>query len=290
MSLPKFQYLAPKSVEEACSLLVQHTEKAKVVAGGTDLLVNMKNRELTPQYLIGLKNIPNLDYVKYDAAEGLRIGALASHKTIARSPLVRDKFDLLADAASKVGTPQIRNMGTIGGNLCNAAPSADTASPLIVLGATVKLVSPKGERTVPLEQFFTGPLETCLELDELLTEIRVPEPAPRTSGVYLKLCARGTVDIATVGVALVLTLADDSSCTDVRIALTTAAPTPMRAKRAEQVLIGKSLEDNVIEETAQTASEEARPRTSMRGTAEYRREMVKVLTRRALKQAWEQAR
>ncbi len=290
MGLPKFEYLAPESIAEACSLLSQYKDKAKVIAGGTDLLVNMNNRELTPQYLIGLKNIPDLDRVEYDPAQGLRIGALASHQAVAGSPVIRDKFNLLADAAGKVGTPQIRNLGTIGGNLCNAAPSADTASPLLVLGASVKLVSVRGERTIPLTQFFTGALETCLEPDELLTEIQVPKPAPHTRGVYIKHCARGSeVDITTLGVSVLVTMAEDNTFADARIALATAAPTPMRAERAETVLIGKTIEDSVIEQAAQTASEEARPRTSMRSTAEYRREMVKVLTRRAIKQALEQA-
>jgi carbon-monoxide dehydrogenase medium subunit len=257
MGLPKFQYLAPQTVEAACSLLSQHRDKAKIIAGGTDLLINMKNREEIPQYLIALKNIPDLDYIEYDAVEGLRIGSLASHKVVSLSPLIQDEFNLLADAAGKVGTPQIRNMGTIGGNLCNAAPSADTASPLLALDATVKLVSPRGERTVPLEQFFTGPLETILELDELLTEIQVPRPPPHTNGVYLKLCARGAVDITTVGVAVVITVGEGNTFADARIALTTAAPTPTRAKRAEIALIGRSIEDGVIKEAAQTASEEA---------------------------------
>jgi carbon-monoxide dehydrogenase medium subunit len=290
VSLPKFEYLAPRTVEEACSLLSQYREKAKVIAGGTDLLVGMKEREQTPQYMVGLKGVANLDYIDYGDIDGLRIGVLASNQSIADSAVIQQKFGILATAAAEIGTPQIRNMGTIGGNLCHAAPSADTASPLIALGARVKLTGGKGERTVPLEEFFTGPGETALQPDELLTEIQVPKPPPHTSGAYLKLFPRGAVDVATVGVAVWLTLGEDNTCRDARIVLGAVAPTPIRAKIAEALIKGSKMEDKVIEEVAQMASEEARPISDIRGSAEYRREMVKVLTRRALKQSLEQAR
>lgn len=284
MSLPRFEYLAPQTVAEACSLLSKYGRTAKVIAGGTDLLVKMKERELAPQYVVGLKGITDLDYIDYDDVDGLRIGALTSNDSIAGSMVIRERFGLLSEAAAKIGTPQIRNMGTIGGNLCNAAPSADTAPPLIALGARVKLVSPRGERVVPLEEFFTGPGETVLQTDELLTEIQVPRQIPGTRGVYLKLFPRGAVDIAAVGVAVLLILGKDGTCSDARMVLGAVAPTPVRATRAEAVIKGKPDKNEVIEKAAETASEEAHPISDVRCSAGYRREMVKVLTRRALVQ------
>jgi carbon-monoxide dehydrogenase medium subunit len=290
MSLPGFEYLAPKTVKEVCKLLSQYKGRVKIIAGGTDLLVKMKDRELTPQYLVGIEKIENLDYIRYNAVTGLSIGALTSHQSIANSPIVREKFPILAMAAAEIGTPQIRNMGTVGGNLCNAAPSADTASPLIALGAMVKLVSSKRERTIALEKFFTGPGETVLKDDELLTEIQVPNLPPRTGGTYLKLFSRGAVDIATVGVAVMLTLGKNESCDRARIVLAAVAPTPLRAKRAEEVIEGKKIENAIVEKTAEIAVEEAQPISDVRSSAEYRREMVRVFTKQAIIQSLEQAK
>ncbi len=286
MSLPKFEYLAPKTVKEACKLLSKYRGRAKVIAGGTDLLVKMKNREQTLQYLVGIKNISDLDYIHYNPVVGLRIGAFTSHQSLANSPIIRDKFAILAMAAAEIGSPQIRNMGTVGGNLCNALPSADTASPLIALKAKVKLVNHKRERTIVLEKFFTGPGETVLRDDELLTEIQVPSLPPCTGGTYLKLYSRGAVDIATVGVACILTLGENENCEDARIVLAAVAPTPLRAKLAEEVIKGKKIENGIVEEAAQTAFDEAKPRSS----PEYKREMVRVLTKQAIMQSLEKAK
>ncbi|MFH1335444.1 MAG: xanthine dehydrogenase family protein subunit M [Candidatus Zixiibacteriota bacterium] len=286
MSLPKFEYVAPKTVKEACKLLSKHRGRAKVLAGGTDLLVKMKNREQTFQYLVGIKNIADLNYIHYNHAVGLRVGALTCHQSIANSSIIRDQFAILAMAATEIGSPQIRNMGTIGGNLCNALPSADTASPLIALRATVKLVDAKKERTIDLEKFFTGPGQTVLNDDELLTEIQVPSLPPRTGGIYLKLYSRGAVDIATAGVACILTLGKNETCEDARIVLAAVAPTPLRAKLAEEVIKGKKIEDRMIEEAGQAAFDEAKPRSS----PEYKREMVRVLTKQAIMQSLEQAK
>lgn len=290
MPLPRFEYLAPKTLPEACALLSQHREQAKVIAGGTDLLVKMKGREFTPQYIVGLKSISDLDYISYDKDEGLRIGALATIGSIASSAVIREKFSFLADAADKMATVQVRNMGTIGGNLCNAAPSADLAPPLISLGAKAKLVSPQGERTIALEGYFTGPGETVLQTGEILAEIQVPNQPPHTGGAYLK-GSRTAVDLALVGVAALITLESrDGICRDARIVLGAVAPTPIRARRAEGAIEGKKVEDSSIEEAAQSASEEARPISDVRSSAYYRTEMVKVLTKRAIRQALEQAK
>lgn len=289
MRLPKFEYLDPKTIEEACSLLSQHGDKARLIAGGTDLLIIMKHKEVTPEYLVGLKGIPNLDSIDADA-EGVRIGALATLRSIGDSAVVRERFPFLADIAGKMATHQIRNMGTIGGNICNAAPSADTAPSLICLGAKAKLVGPKKERIVAVEEFFTGPGETVLKAGEILTEIQVPNQPAHTGGAYLRL-TRLSVDLAVVGVAALVTLEGKGGlCKEARIALGAVAPTPIRAKKAEGVITGKKIENGLIEEAAQIASEEARPITDVRGSAPYRTDIVRVLTKRAIGQALEQAK
>ena len=286
MRLPKFEYLRPKTIQEACSLLSQYGDKARVMAGGTDLLVKMKDRAVTPQYLIGLSGIPNLDYIEADA-EGLRIGTLATIKSIIDSSAIQERFRLLADTARKMATVQVRNMGTIAGNLCNAAPSADSAPPLICLGAKAKLVGPKGERVIALEEFFTGPGETVLKAGEILTEIQIPNQPAHTGGAYQKN-SRVAVDLAVVGVAALVTLEEkDGLCREARITLGAVAPTPIRAKKAEGVIKGKKIEDGLVEEAGRVASEEARPITDVRGSAYHRTEMVRVLTKRAIRQALE---
>jgi carbon-monoxide dehydrogenase medium subunit len=283
--LPRFDHLEPKTVEEACSLLSKYDGKAKVIAGGTDLLPSMRNRKVTPGYIINIKRIPNLDYIDYDDAEGLRIGALVTVHDIQSSSIIREKFPILANAASKIGTPQVRNMGTIGGNLCNAAPSADTAPPLIGLEAKVKINSPNGERVVALEEFFTGPGESVLQAGEILTEIQIPNPLPHTRGVYLKLPARSMVDLAVVGVAVVVTLDDkEKSIVDAKIVLGAVAPTPIRARQAEAVIKGKAISRELIEKATEAAADEAKPISDVRGSASYRKEMVKILTKRGIKQ------
>lgn len=289
--LPEFEYLTPQNVKDVCSLLLQHAGKAKVMAGGTDLLVLMKNRSVTPQYVVALGNVPYIDGISFSEAKGLRLGTLATHQSIADSPVIKNRFGCLAEACSKVGTPQIRNMGTIGGNLCNGAPSADSAPPLIAFGALIKLINSGGERIIPLEDFFIGPGETAFATGEILTEIQVPCPPSHTGGVYLKLPARTAVDIAAVGVAALITLGlKNEICSDIRIVLGAVAPTPIRAKMAEEIIKGKRIDDVLIKQAAQLASEEALPISDVRSSAEYRLEMVKVLTRTAINQAIEKAK
>ncbi len=285
-----FQYFAPMSLGRAMLLLSTYKDSAKIIAGGTDLLVSMKEGRMSPQYVVNIKQLPDMDHIQY-SKDGLKIGALATHQSIADSLIIKRKFGSLAAACSKIGTPQIRSIGTIGGNLCNAAPSADSAPLLIVFSAKVKLVSPSGERLMTLEEFLTGPGETILQTGEILTEIQVPNLPPRTGEIYLKLSARTTVDLAAVGVAALITLdLENATCIDAKIALGAVAPTPIRAKRAEDMVSGKKIEDNLIQEVAQLASEEARPISDVRGSADYRREMVKVLTRHAMSQALSQAK
>jgi carbon-monoxide dehydrogenase medium subunit len=226
-----FEYLEPKDSAEACALLSRYKEEAKIIAGGTDLLTTMRRRVIRPRYIIDLKAIPGLDYIRRDG-EILKIGALTTIHDIEISQIICAQFPVLAEAARKMATLAIRNMGTIGGNLCNAAPSADMAPPLIGLGARAKIEGPQGERSVALEDFFAGPGMTVLQDGEMLAEILVPDQPAHTYGVYKKFTPRTAIDIALVGVAVVITL--DSKhirVVDARIVLGAVAPTPVRAQQ-----------------------------------------------------------
>ena len=281
------KYFKPKTIEEAVSLLLRHKDEARVIAGGTDLLVQLKKGEVWPRYIINIKDILNQDIITYDEKKGLRIGALATIRSLEASPVIRQKFSILAQAASELGTLQVRNYATIGGNLCNAAPSAETAPALIVLGASAKIVGSDGERTVPLENFFTGPGQTVLHADEILSEIQVPNLPPRSGSVYIARTVRKALDLAIVGVAVVTTL-DGDILRDVKIALGSVAPIPIRARRAETVVRGQRLDATLLAEAGLAASEEASPIDDVRSSAEYRRKMIGVLVGRAIRQAVEQ--
>ena len=285
LKLPKFDRLEAKTIEEACSLLAKYKDKARIIAGGTDLLVAMKRREVNPQYLIDIKAIPNLDRISYSQKDGLVIGALTTLAEIESSSIIRERFPILSSAAHQTGSPHIRNMGTIGGNLCNAAPSADMAPSLIGLEAKAKIKGLGGERVIGVEEFFTGPGVSALQVGEILTEIQVPNPPSHTQGVYLKLPARTAIDIAVTGVAVVVTFdTKGENIVDAKIVLGAVAPTPIRARQAEDIIKGKIIDDELIEKAAQTAADEAKPISDVRGSASYRKEMVKVLTNRALNQ------
>lgn len=285
-----FEYLEPVSIEEAVSLLDKYGQKAKILAGGTDLVPSMKEKTIKPEYLISMGKVPGLDYIRLNGDGGIKIGAMTTVRSIELSLELKKKCGILCDAASQLASTAVRNVGTIGGNLCNCSPSADMAPALLVLSAKAIMVGSKGERAVPLEEFLTGPGATCLYLDELLTEIQIPGLQPHTAGVYLKCTARGGEDLALVGTAALLTMnmADDT-CADVKIAIGAAAPTAIRAHQAEALLKGKKLEQGLIEEAAKAASEESIPIDDIRGSAEYRREMIKVFARDAIKQAAELA-
>jgi len=282
------QYFTPGSVQEALSLLSEYGQKARVLSGGTDLLMQIKHRELLPDYLVSIGGISELDYIKHDPSIGLRIGVLTKVANIANSPLVKGKFSILAQAASMLGTPSIRNQATLGGNFCNAAPSADTAPPLIALGASVKIVSMAGEKVLPVEDFFVGPGQTILQPGQLLTEIQVPNLLAHSGGVYLKQKKRRGADLAVVGVAAWVVM-EGEILKDVRVALGAVAPTPIRAKKAEEILRGKKWNAELLEKASQAASGEAKPIDDVRGSADYRRKLVAVLTRRAVEQAVQQA-
>jgi CO/xanthine dehydrogenase FAD-binding subunit len=283
--LPKFDYLEPSTIDEALSMLSQYKGGAKVIAGGTDILPKLKRREIkAPEYIIDLKGVPGLDYIKYDEVGGLSLGALVTIHAVEASPIVQERFGVLFQAVESMASAQVRNRGTIAGNLCNAVPSADTAPALLTLEASLKLTSQKGERIVNVEGFFTGPHETVLTDEEILQEIRVPNLPPHSRGRYLKLTPRKSMDLAIVGVAAVVVV-EDGTCNDIRIALGAVAPTPIRARRAENMIKGQKLSDEVVERAAAIAAEECHPISDHRASAEYRCDMVKVLTKSAIQQA-----
>lgn len=280
--LPRFAYLAPRTVDEAVGLLAEHKGQARVIAGGTDLVPQLKSRELTcPKYLVDLKSIPGLDAITYDAGSGLTIGALATIGSIAESDAVRRGYPILREAALKMASPQVRNMGTFVGNICNAVPSADSAPALLALDARVKIRGPGGEKTVKLDAFFTGPRKTVLQADEVATAIEVPLPPAGSKGVYHKLSPRHSMDLAVVGVAVVAS-GQDGTCTDVRIGLGAVAPTPVRARAAEGMLAGRKISAEAIDETARNVITQCSPIDDHRASQEYRCDMVYVLARRAL--------
>jgi carbon-monoxide dehydrogenase medium subunit len=282
----RFDYLEPQSIEEALALLSQYHGKSKIIAGGTDLILQIRNRAVKPEYVIDITRIPGLDLITFDDQQGLRLGALTTIRALETSVELQKKYSIISQAASQLGSVAIRNVATVGGNLCNALPSAEASQALVALSAKVKIIGPEGERTVPLEDFFTGVGKTLLQPDELLSEIFVPPLAPHTSGIYIKHSPRGPIDLAIVNIAVLMTMEPDHPiCKDAKIVLGAVAPTPLRAKKAENVLKGKRVEGALIEKAAQIASDEAHPRHgSIRGSFEYKKEMVRVLTGRAIKE------
>jgi len=284
-----FEYLKPRTIDEAISLHQSHGEKAKYVAGGTDVMVRIKEGKISPQYLVSLKHIQGLDRITYENGE-LRIGALVTHRALEQSPIVGKEFPILMDAVTNIGSVQIRNVATIGGNIINAVPSADGAIPLITLGANVRIIGPKGERVMALEDIFIGPGQTLLEAGEILLEFVIPKLPPRTGGAYWKHTRRAAMELPILGVAVLISLGDDmKTCTEARIGLGVLAPTPMRAKNAEAILKGAKVDNEILKKAGKAAAEECKARDSVRGEAWYRRTMVEVLVPRMAKVAIERA-
>jgi carbon-monoxide dehydrogenase medium subunit len=285
-TLPRFEYLSPETVPETLTLLNEYGRKAKVLAGGTDLIPEMKWGEYKPEYIIALGRISGLNNIEYDEKSGLKLGAMCKIAQIEKSEVIKENYPLLSQAASVLASMEIRNRGTVGGNLCTAAPSADMPPSLLALQTRVVIASNKGERVLPLEEFFAGPKKTILNHDEMLVRLEVPSMKPNSAGEYIKFGRRRAMEIAMIGVAALLTIdPEENQCTDAKLALATAAPTPIRAKEAEKKLTGKKLDADIIGEAAQMASKEASPRTSWRTTEEYRRDLIPVLTRRAIQTA-----
>ncbi len=276
----RFDLAVPNSLDDCLKVLAGNPAGAKLVAGGTDLLPQMKNGLLKPAQVVDLSGVAELRVLATDG-EGLRIGAAVTARELELDARVRARYASIAESGALVGSVQVRNLATLGGNLCNAAPSADMAPPLIALEAVAVIAGPKGRRRVPLAEFFTGVRRTVLGADELLVELVVPDPGAHSGGNYLRHTPRRELDIAVVGVASQVTLAA-GKCVKARIALASVAPTPVRATAAERALEGQALTPDLIERAAGLAVDAARPIADQRGSVEFRRHLVQVLTRRTL--------
>ncbi|MCU0596519.1 MAG: xanthine dehydrogenase family protein subunit M [Desulfobacterota bacterium] len=284
MYLPQFEYHAPKTTEELSSLLSKYQGKARILCGGTDLIVAMKDKLMQPDCVIDISDLSALSGIQQQG-KGVVIGAATKLDEIERSVLIREKYYALYQGASVVGSPQVRAMGTLGGNSCTASPAADTPPPLIALGARVNLVCGKGVRQMALEEFILGNRRTALEEDEFLESFVLEEPWPKSASRYLIMGLRGAMEIDMVNVAVNLALDPGSGkVREVRIVLGAVAPTPLRARQAESLLKGNLPAEGLLDRVSQTCAEESKPIDDFRATAAYRREIVKVLSKRALKE------
>jgi carbon-monoxide dehydrogenase medium subunit len=285
-----FTYQAPTSLERAIAL-IEPGHQARPLAGGTDLLVQMRHGLLAPEVVVDLKRIPELAQLVYDPGAGLTIGAAISCARLCEHPAVQEHYPALIDAASIIGGPAIRERATFGGNLCNAAPSGDTIPAMIVLSATCRVAGPGGSRTVPVEEFCTAPRQTVLAPGELLVSLQFPVPQPHSGARYLRFIPRGEMDIAVAGAGAWLKLTKDGAqITQARIALAAVAPTPLLAMDAGAVLRGQPPTESAFAQAAQLAQEAAHPITDARGTAAQRRHLVGVLVKRALRGAAQRAK
>ncbi len=284
MYLPDFEYHAPRTLDEAYRLMEEHGSRAKVMAGGTDLIVKMKGGLTSPTAVVSLKYLDELRGIHYEADRGVVIGARTTPNEIIDSPILHERYLSVSEAAHTMAAHQIRNQGTIGGNIVNAVPSADLPPILIALRAGVTLVGPKGERSMLLEDFFTGVCESVIAPDEILTEVVIPDQ-PTTGSTYHKFALRRAGALAVVGVAVGVTM-DDGVVREPRIVLGAVATTPVRAPEAEEILEGRVPTDKVLEDVGVIAASGCCwPINDIRGSEEYRRDLVRVFTRRALKRA-----
>ena len=289
--MARFEYLEARTFRQAISLCQRHGDAARLVAGSTDFLVRWRLGNWRPQYVINIQRIASLTRVSYSARNGLRLGALVTVETLVNHPVIRRRYPALAAAAASFAGVQVRNLATVGGNVCNASPSGDTLPALLAFGAQCRIAGPNGERLAPLDQFFTGPGATILQTGEILAELRLPPSQAGSGSLYIKHSPRGAMDIAIVGVASVISLGDRGrSCREVRIALGAVAPTPIRAYAAEDMLRGRPITPELIEAAAQQAQALATPIDDVRASASHRKAIVGVLTKRTLERAVEMAR
>jgi aerobic carbon-monoxide dehydrogenase medium subunit len=282
-----FEYHAPSTLGEATALLTKLGDAAKVLSGGQSLIPLMKLRLANPAHLVDINGIPGLSGIR-ESDGVLRIGALTRESELEESQIVRSRYPLLHDTSKVIADPLVRNLATVGGNLAHGDPANDHPATMLALGAEIVAVGPKGERRVPIASFFTGPFETSLRLDEILTEIRIPSPAARSGGAYLKL-ERKVGDFATAAVAVQVTLGANGACESVGIGLTNVGLTPIKATKAEASLKGVTPDEAAIKRAAALAAEAAEPSEDLRGSVEYKKDLVRILTARALRQAVERA-
>ena len=283
-----FTYLKPGTLQEALSMLADHKEACKVICGGQSLLIIMRQGLVVTDYLVDIKRLNELSYIKYDEKGGLRIGATTTHRAVEKSGLIKQKYPVLVAIEKGLASVQVRNWGTIAGNLAHGDSSGDLAPTLIALDAKIKLSSETGNRTIPLEEFYTGLFETALNKDELVVEVQVPPARELTATVYEKFNLIKN-DQAVVGVAATVAVDQGSTCKEARIVLSNAAVTPIRAKNGERLLIGKKLSDALLTEAAEAAAKEADPVSDIHASEEYRRHLIRVLTKRMVTEAWEEA-
>ena len=287
-SIGTFEYKKPTSLHETFRFLKKKDGSVRILAGGTDLVLQIKQGLISPSLLLDVKDIPELNELKWNKNTGLRIGAAVPFSRLLESTIISKRFNILTQACSIIGSTQIRNRGTIGGNICNAAPSADSAPALLCLEAKAVIGTGAGTRQVALNDFFTAPGKTCIRNNELLIAIEVPNPPARSAGCYMRHTTREEMDIAVTGVGSFIILQSRSKVPkEVRIALGAVAPTPIRVQSAEAILAGKPITETNIEKAAEKAAKEAKPISDVRASTEYRRELVKVLTKRTLRKACE---
>src|SRR5271156_6173227 len=284
---PAFEYMRPKTIPEAITLLQQHGEDAKILSGGQSLIPMMKLRIARPAYLIDINRISGLSYVKEEGGF-LKIGGLTREAELESSPLVLAKYPILVDTTHVIADPQVRNLATVGGNLAHGDPANDHPATMLALDAQIVATGSGGQRVIPVEEFFLTLFTTALQPGEILTEIRVPAPSPHSGGAYFKL-ERKVGDFATAAVAAQATLDDNGVVKKIGIGLTNVGPTPIKAKKAEDFLLGKKLDEANIRQAAQFAADEAQPSSDLRGPAEYKKGLVKELAKRALSRAAERA-
>jgi len=284
-----FKHFAPKTLKEALALLDKYGDDCKVICGGQSLLILMRQGLVSPKYMVDIKGLSELSYIK-DGKDGLKIGATTTHRTIEKSAVIKKKYPVLAEMETRLASIQTRNWGTIGGNVCHGDPAGDPAPVLIALNATLTVAGTRGTRSIPVEKFSLDYFEVDLKDGELLTEIQLPAPPPHTGTVYTKFNIIES-DLATVSVAASVTLGSgDGVCQDVRIALGAAAPTAIRAKKAEAVLKGKKITEALLKEAGEVAATEAEPISDIAASEEYRLELVKVLVPRMIREALARAK
>lgn len=282
------KYFEPATVKECCAILKEYGSDAKILAGGTDLVPRLKNKIWRPKAVVGIWNIPGIDAVTV-GNDGLELGAAARLRTISMDPSLEKDYKVIMEAAGHVSSMQVRNIATIGGNACNASPSADAIQGLIAMEAAAVIAGPDGTREVALEDFFTGPGTTVLKEGEFLVKFKIPAPKAGTGAVYKKFAIRGDTDISIVGAACRLIIQKDGTIEDARISLAAVAPKPIRARESEKLLIGKKLTAELIDQAAEAAADGCTPISDQRATAEYRKQMVRVWTRHAVEEAAERA-
>ncbi|MCM3872046.1 MAG: xanthine dehydrogenase family protein subunit M [Pyrinomonadaceae bacterium] len=283
-----FEYYSPQTLDEALSLLQKLGPEAKLLSGGQSLIPMMKLRLVSPQYIVDINRIPGLDYIS-ESDGHLKIGALAREHQLETSDLVKSKFPILTDTAKVIADPLVRSQATVCGNLAHGDPANDHPATMLALGARVVATGPKGQREIAIEDFFPGLFTTALETEEILTEIRIPFPPPASGGAYLKL-ERKVGDFATAGVAVQITLDGAGICRRAGVGLTNVGLTPIKARQAEASLIGKTVDDANIKQAAELAASESQPMDDLRGSADYKRDLVRVLAARALGRALNRAK